>query len=339
MLNNSLNTKVPILLQTKSKSFHYKKKVNLHIPPEQDAQRKKKMPNWNQVLIELKKEAELSPGDRIRRKYLKQLYKKTKRNVIAYYSGWLQKPNISSANIGDGDMTGFMATIHQMDKSKGLDLLLHTPGGDLAATESIVEYLRKIFGIDIRIFVPHLAMSAGTMIACSGKEILMGKHSNLGPIDPQFRGISAEGVIEEFERAKEEIKNDRNAIPVWQVILSKYHPTFIGDCEKAIKWSKEIVTNWLKTGMFTGNKDADVKIKKIMDKLSSHKETSSHARHIPANVCKDVGLNVKMLEEAREDLQDLILTTHHAFMHTFSSTPAIKIIENHGGRAMVTIHK
>ncbi|HQK84169.1 MAG TPA: ATP-dependent Clp protease proteolytic subunit [Atribacter sp.] len=296
------------------------------------------MPNWNEVLIELKKEAEESPTDRIRRKYLKRLSKKTKRNTIAYYSGWLQKPNQPSVAVNDSDMNGFMTVIHQMDKSKGLDLLLHTPGGDLAATESIVEYLRKMFGTDIRVIVPHLAMSAGTMIACSGKEILMGKHSNLGPIDPQFRGISAEGVLEEFERAKREVKADQSTIPVWQVILSKYHPTFIGDCEKAIRWSKELAKKWLETGMFQGQADAQNKIDSVMKMLASHQETSSHARHISAEKCKEIGLNVKMLEDGDKGFQDLILTVHHAFFHTFASSNVTKIIENHNGRAMVIYH-
>lgn len=294
------------------------------------------MPNWKDVLTELQKECEEGAVDRVRRKYLSKLSKYTKRNVIAYYSGWLQKPATPNANIGDIDIAGFMTTIHQLDKKKGLDLILHTPGGDIAATESIVTYLRKIFEINIRIIVPHLAMSAGTMIACAGKEILMGAHSNLGPIDPQFNNISAEGVLEEFNRAKKEISADPSTIPVWQVIISKYHPTFIGDCQKAIDWSKTMVTEWLKTGMFKGDTEAEEKIDKILKVIASHEATSSHARHISADICKKIGLKVTSLEKGDKKLQDLVLTVHHSFMHTFSQTAAIKIIENHMRRAIVT---
>ena len=77
-----------------------------------------------------------------------------------------------------------MTCIHGMDCSKGLDLVLHTTGGSPAAAEAIVNYLRAKFGNDIRVIVPQLAMSAGTMIACSAKQIIMGKQSSLGPIDP-----------------------------------------------------------------------------------------------------------------------------------------------------------
>jgi ClpP class serine protease len=98
------------------------------------------------------------------------------------------------SQINDEDKNGFMMAIHHLDRSKGLDLLLHTPGGDLAATESLVDFLRRMFGTDIRAIVPQIAMSAGTMLACSCREIVMSKHSSIGPIDPHLRGIPAVGV-------------------------------------------------------------------------------------------------------------------------------------------------
>lgn len=292
------------------------------------------LPNWNEVLVELQKEAGLSPQDRVRRRFLADLSNYTKRNIIAYYSGWLQKPNHASAIMDDNDMNGFMTTLHQLDRTKGLDLILHTPGGNLASVESLVDYLRKMFDTDVRAFIPQLAMSAGTMLACSCKEIVMGKHSFMGPIDPQFNGISAEGVREEFEKAVEEVKKDPSTIPIWREIISKYHPTFIGDCEKAIQWSQSIVTNWLKTGMFKGTPKAEEIAGKIVAALASHKGTLSHNRQIPIADLQKFGLKVVSLEDD-STLQDLVLTVHHAFMHTFSTTPAIKIIENHNGKAMV----
>lgn len=68
-----------------------------------------------------------------------------------------------------------MNAIQGMDYGLGLDIILQTPGWSVTATESIVTYLKKIFNNDIRVIVPHLAMSAGTMIACTSKEIVMGK--------------------------------------------------------------------------------------------------------------------------------------------------------------------
>lgn len=303
------------------------------------------MPNWNEVLKELtslkaNSQAQLlqtpSPIDQIRRNYLNALHKHTKRNVIAYYSGWIvRSPNTPDLSISDNDKNAFMATIHGLDRSLGLDLILHTPGGSLAAAESIVDYLRRMFNGDVRAIVPQLAMSAGTMIACSCKEIVMGKQSNLGPIDPQFNGVPAYGVIEEFNKAVEEVKKDPAAIPMWQTIIGKYHPTFLGQCTHAIEWSKEVVEQWLTTGMFKDEADAVKKAKSIVQALSSQDLVRSHARHIHIDRCKDLKLKIIDLEDD-QTLQDLVLTTHHTFMQTFSEVPTVvKIIENQNGVAMV----
>ena len=78
------------------------------------------MPSWNQVLEEIKNSKRIDALDFVRRKYLKLLFKKTERNIIAYYSGWLQKPGIGNADINDDDKNGLMASIHGLDRRKGL---------------------------------------------------------------------------------------------------------------------------------------------------------------------------------------------------------------------------
>ena len=91
------------------------------------------MASWQEIQQEIAKETSASPFDRVRRKYLKEIGEKTGRNVIAYYSGWLQKPNMPIADIvsiNDDDKNGFMAAVHELDREKGLDLMLHTPGGN-----------------------------------------------------------------------------------------------------------------------------------------------------------------------------------------------------------------
>jgi hypothetical protein len=294
------------------------------------------MPDWNDILNELNESG--SVHDIVRRKYIRALSDLTGRNVIIYYSGWLQKPGLRGIEVNDADKNGFMTVVHGLDRSKGLDLILHTPGGETAATESLVHYLRSVFGTNIRAFVPQLAMSAGTMIACSCREIFMGRQSSLGPIDPQFRGIPAHGVVEEFQRAHREIKADPSRIPVWQPILAKYSPSFIGECEKAIQWSSEMVTDWLRSGMFAEQQPAnrDAKIKKIVDELSDHALSKSHDRHLSIDRCKAMGLVVKPLEDDQK-LQDAVLSIHHACIHTLGATRAFKIIENQEKRAFIQI--
>ena len=107
------------------------------------------MPNWNEVILEIqqeqKKSPNLNPLDTVRGKYLKKVSEIFGRNTIAYYSGWLQKPLAAGTAVGDKDKSGFMLTINKLDRTKGLDLILHTPGGDIAATESIVDYSSRFY--------------------------------------------------------------------------------------------------------------------------------------------------------------------------------------------------
>lgn len=294
------------------------------------------MPNWSQILKEIG--AAGSVHDVVRRRYLRQLGELTERNVIVYYSGWLQKSGMPGSAINDEDKNGFMTVIHEMDRKRGLDLLLHTPGGETAATESLVDYLRASFGTDIRAIVPQLAMSGGTMMACACREIVMGKHSSLGPIDPQFAGLPAHGVVEEFARARKEIAEDPANIPAWQPIIAKYTPTLIGECEKAIAWSNEMTREWLISGMFKDAKsrEVDKKVPRILQELGDHALTKSHARHLSIERCRKMGLKVTALEKDQK-LQEAVLSVHHACMLTFSATPAIKLIENDRGVAFIKV--
>lgn len=295
------------------------------------------MSNWNEILKEIKGHEIGSPLDIVRRKYIKQLNELTGRNVICYYSGFLSNPEHPDTSINDTDISGFMTAIHKLDKSKGLDLIIHTPGGEVSATEAIGNYLREVFSGNIRVIIPQLAMSGGTMLSCVSKEIVMGKHSSIGPIDPQFGGIPCYGVIEEFETAKKEITENPATIPLWQMIINKYHPTFIGSCYKAIDLSTELVKVWLDNGdMFKDDPDKDKKIKAIIAYLNNNSDTKIHSRHISNEKAKELGLKISNLEDD-DNFQDAVLSIHHCYMHTFSNSAAVKIIENHNGIATVSI--
>ena len=296
------------------------------------------MANWNEIMNEIKQQQSLGSSlDIVRRKYIKNLYELTGRNVICYYSGFLSNSNHPDIAIDDKDMAGFMTAINKLDKSKGLDLIIHTPGGEVTATEAIGNYLREVFGKEIRVIVPQLAMSGGTMLSCIGKEIIMGKHSNIGPVDPQFGGTPCYGIIQEFEKARDEIIENPKTIPIWQLILTKYPPAFIEQCYKAIELSKELIKEWLENGaMFDGDEEKNNKIKNIIKYLNNNKETKIHSRHISAKKAKEIGLKIKKLEDD-DRLQDAVLSIHHCYMHTFSSSKAVKIIENHLGMATISI--
>lgn len=303
------------------------------------------MAAWNEIVNETK--AAGSVHDVIRRKYLKELQEHTKRHVILYYSGWLQKPHLQreagiSLGISDADKNGFMTVLYQLeDREKtGLDLILHTPGGDMAATESLVEYLKSMFGKNIRAFVPQLAMSGGTIIALACKCIYMGKESSIGPIDPQFQlspfgQTAANGLLQEFKRMRDEIKKDQSAALLWQPILRQIPPGFITECENAVQWSQVMARRFLESNMFAGDKEAKAKVDTIIEHLTDKKKTIFHGRHVGLQEATEIfGDKVIKLEDDHK-LQDLVLTVHHATIITLQATNAFKIIENHTGRAFM----
>lgn len=298
------------------------------------------MPNWMEVSRAIENAPD--PLNVLRKEYLSTMCKYTGRNIIAYYSAFLQKPNIAQTAIDDNDKNAFMQAVCGLNREKGLDLILHTPGGNIAATESLVFYLKQIFGKDIRVFVPQIAMSAGTMIALSAKEIVMGKHSNLGPIDPQYGGMSCAGILDEFNEALKAVKEDPNNALIWKLIIGKYHPTFVGDCKNAIEWSEHIVKDWLMDNMFFNTKNKENKANKVVAFLSSHNETYSHSRHIHSDDLLKLGLKIRSLEtlDSRKmdnckDLQDCVLTLHHIYMQTLANSNALKIVENQNASCMM----
>ncbi len=293
------------------------------------------MPTWAEVLNEVRAAGHTTDG--IRRRYLRRLFNYTRRNTIIYYSGWLQKSNRGSPlefGITDLDKNAFTSVTDGLDASRGLDLILHTPGGDMAATESIIDYLRQRFGRDVRAIVPQIAMSGGSMIACACKEILMAAHSNLGPFDPQINGMAAQAIKAEFDRAGREMTADPTRAFTWQPILQKYQLGFITSVEQAIDMADSVVRQALKDCMFYGEQNADAIADTIVQTLGSHAATQTHARHIHRQRARALGLKVVDLEDDLR-LYNGVMAVHQASMITFENAPAFKMLENHIGSSFI----
>lgn len=213
------------------------------------------MPSWNDIFNDVQS---INAITNKKKEYLKLLTEYTNRNCIVYYSCWQQKQGLQGEfSITDDDRNGFMNALYQLDKTKDLDLIIHTPGGDSAATQSIVDYLYSFFYGDVRVIVPHTAMSAGTMIACSAKEIIMSKHSNLGPIGPQIGGMPVNEFIDLLNQAKQDIVSNKNLV-YWKMTLGNYPPTFFGICENAIKASNKMISTWLQRGMLKNKPENEI---------------------------------------------------------------------------------
>jgi ClpP class serine protease len=92
------------------------------------------------------------------------------------------------------DSEEVLRAIQMTDADVPLDLVLHTPGGLVLAALQIAKAVRE-HKARVTVFVPHYAMSGGTLIALAADEIVMCKHSVLGPIDPQLGDSPAASLI------------------------------------------------------------------------------------------------------------------------------------------------
>ena len=308
------------------------------------------MPTWGEQLQELRRiKTELdngpsipggpSPHDVLRRQYLKELHDHTKRAVIIYATCWLEgkpSPTGEALTLTLGDKQGFMEAVSNISEKK-LDLIITSPGGSAEAAESIMDYLRTRFE-HIRAVIPVAAMSAATMMALACDEILMGTHSQLGPIDPQFtiptpegpRSSPAQAILDQFELAKEECK-DLGNLGAWLPLLRSLSPGLLAQCQHSREQAERFVSEQLETHMLSENPALASEVAKWFANFTYFK---SHNRAVTVSGVEAQKLNVTRLEKD-DDLQDLVLSVHHAVRHTFNDTGTTKLIENHHGRAYI----
>jgi ClpP class serine protease len=92
------------------------------------------------------------------------------------------------------DSEQVLRAIHMTDSDVPVDLILHTPGGLVLAALQIARAIDRHKG-KVTVFVPHYAMSGGTLIALAADEIIMSDHAVLGPVDPQLGQYPAASLL------------------------------------------------------------------------------------------------------------------------------------------------
>jgi hypothetical protein len=308
------------------------------------------VPTWGElgnelVEIEAQLQAASEPGpgpyDVLRRKYLSRLSSSTGRATFLYYSGWQDTPGAPPdiVTVGLGDIEGFMEACSDA-KVRELDLFIHSPGGDPDAAEQISEYLRTQFD-HIRAIVPVVAMSAATMLALSADEVIMGAHSQLGPIDPQVtiptaegpRSASAQAVRDQFEMAKEQCQNPA-LMAAWLPILRMFGPGLLAACDHAARRAKQIVETAMRNHMLAEVEDGPKKAAEAAEWFGDAATFLSHGRPVRRDEAREHHVAVLDLEDDPE-LQDLVLSVHHSTLHTIGGLPVGKLIENDCGRSWI----
>lgn len=181
---------------------------------------------------------------------------------------------------------------------------------------------------------------------------MMEHNAELGPIDPQFRLVKADGtavnspaqaIIDQFEKAQDLIGKDPKRLAAWIPILQQYGPSLYQQCVNAIELSKRYVGEWLRTGIFRPQDasqeaaaKAEAAAKVVVDYLGDHNQFKSHGARVGMPEIRARGVPVKILNEDRS-LFDAVMTVYHAVMLTFGGTGAFRIIENSRGDALIRV--
>lgn len=168
------------------------------------------------------------------------------------------------------DSEEILRAIKLTDARVPIDLILHTPGGLVLATEQIANALCK-HPAKVTVIVPHYAMSGGTLLALAADEIIMDENAVLGPVDPQIGQYPASSILIVLE------KKDLNKVDDETIILADI-------ARKAIKQVKNLIKR-----IVNGNYSSE-QGEKLADELASGKWT--HDYPISVEEAQQLGLKV-----------------------------------------------
>jgi ClpP class serine protease len=176
--------------------------------------------------------------------------------LIAPYVGRKVTPSkISGASMGISEefaVESAIDEIRSLTDCKNLFLLINSPGGSMISSYKVARALRSVFS-NIRVFVPHIAASGGTLIALTGNEIVMGIMSHLSPLDPQTelksgKLVSSRSVIEAHAFVTDFFKDKEveDAPYTYKVLAEKFDAVDIQDAFAWMSLMEEYIVEILK---------------------------------------------------------------------------------------------
>ena len=266
-------------------------------PPQSDEQfpRSKALPRQSPLFWVAEKDRYL------RQLLIRDIQAETHRTLLVYFAVVTD----ARAQIMLGDDAYFVEMLRDA-KGGPVDLMIETPGGFTDPTEKIASVLRTL-APDLRVVVPCLAKSNGTMLALVGSNVIMGPGSELGPADP-FIQISP-----------------GNMVPAHFLIgAPNVDPIFVQAAHHAITQTKKLAANLLSSGMMKGKTTAEVE--SVVQALASRQQYPSHGSVIDADEAGRLGLSVTKLGPSDELWQRLWLL-RCMYAHDARRIGALKIFE------------
>ena len=239
------------------------------------------------------------------RKSLQEIREVRNRPAICYLANVVSMKIKASRSIDINDDLPFSEMISAIPpEQKAIDVILVTPGGSAEQIAKFVAKLRPRFD-DVVFILPYMAMSAGTIFALSGNDIIMGPNSYIGPIDPQVLNkegfyVPAQAILTLIESIQKQgeilIKQGQN--PRWAdlQILKQLDGKEIGNAIASSAYSIELAEEYLykykfkdwanhsSDGRSVTEEDKKSRARDIANKLCSHAVWMTHSRGITRDV-------------------------------------------------------
>ncbi len=239
------------------------------------------------------------------RKSLAEIRAVRNRPAICYLSNFVNQNIKSSISIDYRDDLPFYEMVSSIeDAVKEIDVILATPGGSAEQVAKFVDKLRPRFE-NVAFIIPSMAMSAGTIFALSGDDIIMDARAYIGPIDPQVpnkegRYVPAQAIltlIEDIQKRGTDLLS-KGQKPLWTdlQILSQLDGKEIGNAVNASRYSIELAENYLRNykfktwdkhssdGRVVEGAEKQKRAKEIATTLCSNEQWKTHSRGITREI-------------------------------------------------------
>ncbi len=204
-------------------------------------------------------------------------------------------PLVKFIDINDSEQV--LRAIRMTPDEMPIDMILHTPGGLVLAAEQIARALKSHKG-KVTVFVPHYAMSGGTLIALSADEIIMDENAVLGPLDPQIGGYPAVSIIKAASVKPPKEMDDKT------LILKDIS-------EKALVQMRNFVEDLLKDRL-------GERAKEVAEKLTGGVWT--HDYPITVEELREMGIEVST------DMPELVYNLMELFPQPIQNRPSVQFI-------------
>lgn len=234
----------------------------------------------------------------------------------------------------DSDAIMLEGLLQVCNFSKGIALVINSPGGMGLAAERIINICRSYSGTGEYIaLVPGKAKSAATMVCLGSSKIIMGKTSELGTVDPQLTitekdkisRFSVYNVVKSYERLFENAVKEKGNLQPYLQQLANYDEREIAEYRTSLTLSDDIAVRALKGGMMNSMSEAEIK-KKIGIFLIPEEKAKVHGRPISADEALNCGLTID-IKEVRDKFWLLLYELYIRLDNFVSTNGNSKIIE------------